>query len=132
SCEQAKDNDVSEWNKYGPTAARMHGRPGREVRPQSITIDIHSHVAVPTAAEFVAPHLDPATNPLAHFATPDTKALNLRQDAERRPRMVSHAERLADLDAMGIDLQVVMPPPPQCYYTVPPDIAVGAARIVND
>ena len=25
-----------------------------------------------------------------------------------------------------------MPPPPQCYYTVPLDIAVEAARIVND
>jgi len=26
----------------------------------------------------------------------------------------------------------VMPPPPQCYYTVPPDIACKAAQIVND
>ena len=32
-------------------------------------------------------------------------------------------ERLRDLDEMGIDIQVVMPPPPQCYYTVPLDIA---------
>jgi aminocarboxymuconate-semialdehyde decarboxylase len=120
------------WNKYAPTAARPQGKPGRETRPATITIDIHSHVAVPRAAEFVAPHLDPATNPLAHFATPDTKALNQRQDAERRPLMTSYAGRLADLDAMGIDRQAVMPPPPQCYYTVPLDIAVGAARLVND
>ena len=34
------------------------GRPGREVRPKSITIDVHSHVGVPRAAEFVKPHLD--------------------------------------------------------------------------
>src|SRR5262245_48711474 len=120
------------WNRYGPTAARLHGKPGRQMRPQSITIDIHSHVLVPEAAEFIAPHLDPATNPLAHFATPDTKALNHRQDAERRPFMVNHQDRLADLDDMGIDLQVVMPPPPQCYYTVPLDAAVKAARLVND
>jgi aminocarboxymuconate-semialdehyde decarboxylase len=33
---------------------------------------------------------------------------------------------------MGINFQLVMPPPPQCYYTVPVEIAVGAARIVND
>ena len=38
------------WNKYGPTAARPQGRPGRELRPKSMTIDIHSHVAVPQAA----------------------------------------------------------------------------------
>jgi aminocarboxymuconate-semialdehyde decarboxylase len=120
------------WNKYGPTAARTQGRLGREVRPKSVTIDIHSHVAVPQAADFVAPHLDLATNPLAHFATPDTKALNQRQDADRRPLMTRHAERIADLDAMGIDLQVVMPLPPQCYYTVPLEIAVKAAQLVND
>jgi len=123
---------VSEWNKYGPTAARVHGRPGREMRPQSITIDIHSHIAIPQAAAFVAPHLDMSTNPLARFATPDTKALNQRQDQDRRPRMTSHDTRLADLDQMGIDFQVVMSPPPQCYYTVPIDIAVKAAQPVND
>ena len=33
---------------------------------------------------------------------------------------------------MGIDFQLVMPPPPQCYYTVPIQIAVRAAQIVND
>jgi aminocarboxymuconate-semialdehyde decarboxylase len=33
---------------------------------------------------------------------------------------------------MGIDVQIIAPPPPQCYYTVPLDIAVKATRIVND
>jgi aminocarboxymuconate-semialdehyde decarboxylase len=33
---------------------------------------------------------------------------------------------------MGIDRQLVMPPPPQCYYTVPIDIAVKAAHMIND
>jgi aminocarboxymuconate-semialdehyde decarboxylase len=123
---------ASGWNKYGPTAARSHGRPGREVRPQSMTIDIHSHVAVPAAAAYVQPHLDPSTIPLVHFATPGTKDLNRRQDGDRQSRMTEYNERLADLDAMGIDLQLVMPPPPQCYYTVRTDIAVTASRMVND
>src|SRR5206468_10244451 len=35
-------------------------------------------------------------------------------------------------DQMGIDFQVGMSPPPQCYYTVPIDIAVKAAQLVND
>ena len=122
-----------DWNRYGPTAARPQGaQPGRATRPQSITIDIHSHVAVPQAAEFAKPHLDPAAIPLVNFATPETKALNARQDIDRTPLMVTHDKRLADLDAMGIDLQVVMCPPPQCYYTVPLDVAVKAARIVNE
>jgi len=122
-----------DWNRYGPTAARPQGaNPGRMGRPQSMTIDIHSHIAIPQAAEFVKPHLDPATIPLINFATPETKALNARQDSDRRGLMTGHDQRLADLDAMGIDLQLVMCPPPQCYYTVPLDIAVKAARMIND
>jgi aminocarboxymuconate-semialdehyde decarboxylase len=123
---------AKDWNRYEPTAARPRGKLGRSLRPQSVTIDIHSHIAVPEAAAFVQPHLDLATIPLAHFATPETKALNQRQETDRRSRMIDFDDRLADLDAMGIDLQVVKPPPPQCYYTVPLDIAVQAARIVND
>jgi aminocarboxymuconate-semialdehyde decarboxylase len=128
----SKERTVTQSNRYGPTAAREHGKPGREVRPKSTTIDIHAHVAVPEAAAFVQPHLDVSTIPLAHFATPDTKALNQMQEADRRSRMLQYDERLADLDQMGIDLQVVMPPPPQCYFTLPIELAVPAARLVND
>ena len=119
------------WNKYGPTAARRHGKPGREARPTSVTVDIHSHVAVPEAAKFVEPYFDLKTVALAHFATPDSQALTGKQEADIRARR-DHAHRLADLDAMAIDLQLIAPPPLQCYYTVPLDIAVKAAQIVND
>jgi aminocarboxymuconate-semialdehyde decarboxylase len=121
-----------QWNKYAPTAARRHGRPGREVRPSSTTIDIHSHVAIPEAAAFVRPHLDPATVPLTHFADAGTKALNQKQEEDIRARITAYDERLADMDAMGVDMQLVLPPPNQCTYTVPLDIAVEAARMVND
>jgi aminocarboxymuconate-semialdehyde decarboxylase len=122
---------AQQWNKYGPTAARSHGRPGRETRPKSVTIDIHSHVGVPAAAKFVEPHLDLSTIPLAHFSNAETKALNQKQEADIRER-VGHEHRLSDLDAMGIDMQLIAPPPPQCYYTVPLDISVKATQIVND
>jgi aminocarboxymuconate-semialdehyde decarboxylase len=122
---------TEQWNKYGPTAARSRGKPGRELRPRSVTIDIHAHVAVPEAAQFVAPYLDMASVPLAHFATPETKALSQKQEADIRSRR-DHEHRLADLDAMAIDIQMIAPPPLQCYYTVPLDVAVKAARIVND
>ncbi|MGI4944548.1 MAG: amidohydrolase family protein [Janthinobacterium lividum] len=123
---------AEETNHYGATAARAHGRPGRELRPTSMTIDMHSHVMVPEAAALVAPHVDLSTVPLAHFATPNTQALNRKQDADRRPNMLDASVRLADMDAAGIDLQVIMPPPGQCTYTIPPDLAAQAARIIND
>ena len=121
-----------QWNKYGSTAARSHGRPGREVRPSSGTIDIHSHVAIPEAAALVKPHLDPATIPLAHFADAATKALSAKQEKDIRARIAGYDERLAEMDAMGIDMQLIMPPPNQCTYSVPLDIAVKAARLVNE
>ena len=100
---------------YGPTAARKHGRPGRETRPRTTTIDIHSHVSVPAAAAIVEPYLDVSTIPLAFFSTSETKAVNAQQDADRRSRMsgrgIGLTERLRDLDDMGIDVQVIMPPP---------------------
>jgi hypothetical protein len=123
---------MTQWNKYERTAARRHGKPGREARPPSITIDIHSHVAVPAAAAFVKPHFDPMTNPLVLHATPETRALNQKQEEDIRECIIKHDRRLTELDAMGVDFQLVMPPPQQCYYTVPVAIAVEAACIVND
>ena len=122
---------AEQGNKYGPTAARKHGKPGRELRPKSVTVDIHSHVAVPEAAKFVEPHLDLETIPLAHFSNAETRALNQKQEADIRATAGAD-QRLADLDAMGVDMQMIAPPPPQCYYTVPLDIAVKAAQMVND
>jgi aminocarboxymuconate-semialdehyde decarboxylase len=127
---------LSALSPYGPTAARQHDRPGRETRPRSTTVDIHSHVAVPAAAAMVAAHLDISTIPLAFFSTLDTKEINAQQEVDRATRITGRdnglAERLRDLDEMGIDLQAVMPPPTQCYYTVPIDVAVKATRIVNE
>jgi aminocarboxymuconate-semialdehyde decarboxylase len=122
---------LNQWNKYEPTAARRHGKPGREARPQSITIDVHSHVGVPRAAEFVRTHLAADAMPLVTFSDAATKALNEKQEVDIRARAPLDT-RLADLDAMGIDMQIIKPPPPQCYYAVPVEIAVEAARIVND
>ena len=124
---------MTQWNKYEPTAARRHGKPGREARPQSITIDIHSHVAVPAAAAFVKPHFDPIDQPAGAVCERRRRARSTRsRKTTSATRITGYDQRLAELDAMGIDIQLVMPPPPQCYYTVPVEIAVEAARIVND
>jgi aminocarboxymuconate-semialdehyde decarboxylase len=120
------------WNKYGPTAARMHGKPGRETRPQSTTIDIHSHVAIPQAGAFVQQYASMLSPGLHEFQSPETAAVNAKQDADMKTRLTNFDERLKDLDAMGVDMQVIKPPPGQCYYTLPVTAAVKAAQIVND
>ena len=75
------------WNKYANTAARKHGKPGRELRPKSLTLDMHSHVAVPRVAEIVTPHLKQSTDPLVADSTPETQALMAKQAADIRTRM---------------------------------------------
>ncbi len=87
---------------------------------------------VPEAAAFANPHIVWSRIPLAHFAADETRALNGKQDADRRAVFTRIEPRLRELDEAGIDLQVVKPPPPQCYFTLPLDIAVPAIRLVND
>ncbi|MCS6890703.1 MAG: amidohydrolase family protein [Rhodovarius sp.] len=120
------------WNHYGPTAARPAGTPGRLARRAAVTIDVHCHVAVPAAQNLVAPHLDVGRIPLVRFATEETRALNRKQDQDRALHFVSHDQRLADMDAAGIDVQIVSPPPGQCYVGLPAEVAVPAVRMVND
>jgi aminocarboxymuconate-semialdehyde decarboxylase len=115
------------WSHYTPTRAR----PGQNLsrpRPTSGTIDVHSHIVIPAAAELAAPHLSKPND----GSSADTVALGRKQLAERRPHMVDLAVRIPDLDAMGIERQVIKPSPQQCYYDVPDDISVKAARLVND
>jgi aminocarboxymuconate-semialdehyde decarboxylase len=117
-------------NRYGLTAARRHGGHGEAIRPHSLTADIHTHVLVPAAAEFVRPHAQP--DPRARIYAPETRELTRRQDDDRMRNLTDLSLRMRDFDAMGIDAQVISPAPAQCYYDVAPEIGVQAARMVND
>ena len=117
-------------NRYGPSSARPAGGGDRAKVPR--TVDAHSHILIRDAAEYAAPHVDPSRIPLLKFSNAATREINAVQDADRRETMVSQSDRIAVLDAMGIDLQIVAPLPPQCYYDIPLDHAVRASRMVND
>ena len=120
------------WNKYEPTAARKRGKPGRETRPKSLTVDMHAHVVIPQAFELVKGKLDMSTIPLAHFSDAATKALNAKQEADLRERIGNTDERFKVMDDMGVDMQLVCPAPPQIWYTVPLDISVKSNHVIND
>ena len=117
-------------NRYGLTAARAHGQPGRQARPPGLTVDSHAHVMVPAAAEIAKPHL--THDPRAALYTEETRILTRRQNEDRMPNLVDLALRMRDFDAMGLDAQVISPAPPQCYYDVPPEVGIEAARAVNE
>jgi aminocarboxymuconate-semialdehyde decarboxylase len=117
-------------NRYDLSAARAHGRPGREIRPRSLTVDIHSHVLVPAAAAYVGPYQTP--DPRSAVYSEDTRILSRKQDEDRTPNLVDLALRMRDFDAMGVDAQVISPAPAQCYYNVPAEVGIEAARMVNE
>lgn len=117
-------------NRYGLSAARTHKTPGRDIRPRSLTVDIHAHVQVSAAADFVRPHQ--TADLRASVYTEETRILTRKQDNDRTPNLIDLALRMRDYEAMGLDAQVISPAPPQCYYTVPADIGIKAARMVND
>lgn len=120
----------SSLNRYGATTARK--APGKVLRLKTKTIDIHAHVAVPEAAAYVAPHLNLHEIAMVRHSNDETRAINQKQDADRKTAMSDLEDRLKVLDKMGIDFQVVAPPPFQCYYQVPVEHAVKASVMVND
>jgi aminocarboxymuconate-semialdehyde decarboxylase len=117
---------------YGPTAARERGRPGRETRPKTTTIDMHNHVWSNEAAEFVKPHFDPSMVQITRGATEQTKAVQAKQAADRRIYQTDYKLRLGEMDKMGIDMQVISAVPGQMYPQLPLDVVVKSTAIVND
>jgi len=117
-------------NRYGPTAARP--QPNETRRLQCRTVDIHAHVAIPEAVAFMRPFIDMERIALAHFANAPTRTVNQEQERNRGVAMSDFEDRLKVLDAQGIDVQVVAPPPFQCYYQSPPEECIKGTRMVND
>ena len=69
---------------------------------------------------------------MAHFTSSETKQINAKQEADVSRRMIDAGLRFADMDDMGVDVQLVMPPPTQLYHTVALEYAVPAARMINE
>ena len=118
---------------------RKHrGAQARQAGPREATEEHHHRRPLPRrrsrSGAFIKPHLDLSTIPLGAFLRPhETKALNAKQEADIGSRMRgNYDERFADMDEMGVDMQLVMPPPPQLYHTVALEYAVPAARMIND
>lgn len=118
-------------NRYGLTAARIHGPIAEAARPKGArTVDVHSHVLVPDAAAYARQFLQ--ADPRAVFYAEDTRILTRKQDEDRTPNLVNQPLRMRDFDAMALDWQVVSPAPPQCYYSIPAEHGIAAARLVNE
>ncbi len=102
---------------------------------QHFTIDLHAHLLTPAVEPLVAdcpqkkgePEMMLRTQGAASVAHNVQKML-----PEAFRKMTSLEERLRDMDAMGVDMQVLSPAPNQYYYWADVDLAKEIVRIQNE
>jgi len=117
-------------NRYGPSAARPP-REGPPRRPPGLTIDVHSHIFIAESEALAAPRLDPADYAMTRFAADLSARINDDQGIDRHAQMTDPDLRCAELDAAGIDVQLVTVAPFQCYYSLDAGLAAEANALTN-
>ncbi len=96
-------------------------------------IDTHGHLLVPAVSALVADHPAEAADAAAERASfgAASAAVNRAQIKRVWPQLTDVGRRLADLTAMGVDVQVVGPMPMHRYWAEP-DLAARLAAVTNE
>ena len=95
-------------------------------------IDIHCHRECGAAASLVAKEEAQLDRKPFSFGSDLTREVNKRQMASIRPQMEDIDVRLADMDAMGVDVQALAVSPYHMYYWAEPELGANAFSIIND
>lgn len=98
----------------------------------SHVIDIHCHRECGPAAARVKPEADRLGRAPLQFGNEMTREVNRRQLETLRPKMESVERRLADMDAMGVDIQVMSVSPYHLFFWAQGDLGIGAFHMIND
>jgi predicted TIM-barrel fold metal-dependent hydrolase len=96
-------------------------------------IDTHGHLLVPAATALAADHPAEAADAAAERASFSAASVAANTDQIKRvwPQLTDVGRRLADLAAMGVDIQVVGPMPMHRYWAEP-DLAARLATVTNE
>lgn len=123
------DRPTPWWQELAPRI-----EPSRAPHPRGRCIDAHTHLSVPAAAALAKPFLRPEFEPRARYSSPETQ----RYNAEYRASPLNSAQfedaeqRLLDMAAQGVDMQVLSVPPTEYFYWLPEDEALRANRIQHE
>jgi aminocarboxymuconate-semialdehyde decarboxylase len=96
------------------------------------TIDMHAHVFTPACQDLVAGLMAPEYEPFTYWAGPESKQYQAGHMADLVPKLTDPATRIADMDAMGIDVQAISVAPPQYYYWTDVELGRRLARMQNE
>lgn len=100
-------------------------------RGQHLVVDIHAHLNI-AAAEAAVREAIPNLPRGLPFSCPASDAVNARMFGEIGSRLNGVADRLGDMDRLGVDVQALSPNPGQYYYFTPPELGRELARTIND
>ena len=116
------------------TLDTRQGTGGSAARPEGATVDVHAHALLPEVDELAA--RDPR---FAQHADLERRRngdaaieVNRAMVGARIPQLTQVERRLADMDAAGIDVQVVSPSPSHYHYWADHDLATQLAHRAND
>lgn len=100
-------------------------------RGDNLVVDMHAHLNVAAAEQAIRAEMPDLPKGLP-FSCPASDAVNARMFASIGPRLNGIGNRLADMDAQGVDVQVISPNPGQYYYFAPPELGRDLSRAIND
>jgi predicted TIM-barrel fold metal-dependent hydrolase len=96
-------------------------------------IDVHGHLLVPEANALAEGHPGEAADAQAELVSFSQASVDANRAQIRQiwPQLTSVSRRLADLDAMGVDVQAVGPMPMHRYWAEPA-LAAKLTTVINE
>ena len=119
----------------GPRSCAAARAPARKIvkrNNKSLAVDLHCHVQTPAAEKIAAQTKTEARDPVVQHGSRRSadRQKQLRQELDKK--LTSVAQRLRDMDRMGIDVQALSTSPSQYYYRLEPELGRETSRVVND
>lgn len=108
---------------------------GGSARRRLFTVDLHCHVLTPQAEQLVAGTPQKAAEPglaLKSMGAASVAHNNEVMLPQAGPKLTRVDQRLADMDRMGVDVQVISPSPTQYYYWAERDLSAEIVRVQNE
>ncbi|NQD90521.1 amidohydrolase [Paenarthrobacter sp. CM16] len=103
---------------------------------QQAVIDVHAHVLIPALQQRAAEGDPEGFQALQALEIrrngPESMAASGAMIKERWQQLTDLDRRLADMDAQGVDVQLVSPSPSHFYYFAGPELAMTLARQANE
>jgi aminocarboxymuconate-semialdehyde decarboxylase len=128
------------FHKCGPLCGPESSETGSPAglandKARHYTVDMHCHILVPAIERLVAARPEKAEEMRQLGIATGTASTdhNLRVMLPMAaPKLTSLEARLKDMDAMGVDLQVISPTPTQYYYWTDRDLATALVKEQNE